>query len=93
MAIHEARLIIVEGGQLLDATTMASLALLLSSARVTKMLKMLGPEVRVVATKAMAIKAMVIVMVAIMGRPVVGPKLWMPMSIRDIGLVFLKGIN
>ena len=34
-----------------------------------------GPKVRVVATKAMAIKALVVAMVGFMGRPTVGPML------------------
>ena len=46
----------VEGDQLLDATIVASLAILLSSAGATHMHKMPGPEVRVVVTKAMAIR-------------------------------------
>ena len=55
MAINKASLIMGEGNQLLDATILASLAILLSSAGVTHMHKMLGPKVRVMATKAMAI--------------------------------------
>ena len=35
--------------------------------------KMLEPEVKVVATKAMAIRAVVIVMVVVVGRPMVEP--------------------
>ena len=93
MAINEASLIMVEGDQLLDATIVASLAILLSSSGVTHMHKMLGPEVRVVVTKAMAIRAMVVVMVMVMGRPMVEPMPWMPMSSRGIRLVSLKGIN
>ena len=63
MAINKANLIIVKGNQLLDATIVASLAISLSSAGVTHMHKMLGPEVKIMATKAMAIRAMIIVMV------------------------------
>ena len=48
MAIDKGSLIIVEDDQLLDANTVASLAILLSSSGVTKMPKMLGPEVRVI---------------------------------------------
>ena len=68
-------MIVVKGDQLLDATIVASLAILLSSNGVTHMHKMLGPEIRVMATKAMAIRAVVIVMVVIVvvGRPVVEP--------------------
>ena len=51
------------------------------------------PEARVMATKAMAIRAMFIVMVMIMGRPMVGPMLWLPMSSRGIQLILFKGIN
>ena len=47
----QASLIVVKCNQLLDATIVASLAILLSSAEVTHMHKMLGPEVRVMATK------------------------------------------
>ena len=72
MAINKASLIMVEGDQLLDATIVASLAIFLSSAGVTYMHKMLGPKVRVVVTKAMAIRAMVVVvMVMVVGRPMV----------------------
>ena len=74
----------VKGDQLPDATTVASLAILLSSARVTLMHKMPGPEVRDMATKAMAIRAMVMVMVMVMGRPLVEPMPWMPMSSRGV---------
>ena len=83
----------VEGDQLLDATIVASLAILLSSAGVTHMPKMPGPKVRVVATKAVAIRAMVRVGIADVGRPMVEPMPWMPMSSRGIQLVSLKGIN
>ena len=90
MAINEASLIIVEGNQLLDATTVVSLAILLSSAGVTHMHKMPGPEVRAMVTKAMAIKAMVVVMVIVVGRLMAEPMPWMPMSSRGIRLVSLK---
>ena len=83
----------VEGSQLLDATIVASLAISLSSARVTHIYKMLGPEVRVVVTKAMAIRLMVVVMVMVMGRPMVKPMLWIPMNNRGMRLVSLKGSN
>ena len=46
------------------------------------MYKMLGPEVRVVVTKAVATRAVVVVMVVVMGRLVVEPMLWIPMSSR-----------
>ena len=52
--------------------------------------KMLGPRVKVVATKAMAIKAVVEVMVMVMGRPMVGPMPWMPVSSRGIYLISLR---
>ena len=93
VAINKASLIMVEGDQLLDVTIVESLTILLSSARVTHMHKMLGPKVRVVVTKAMAIRAMVMGIVMVMGRPVVEPMPRMPMSSRGIGLVSLKGIN
>ena len=73
MAINEDSLIMVEGNQLLDSTIVASLAILLSSAGVTHMHQMLGPEVGVVATKAVAIRAVVMVMVVVVGRPMVEP--------------------
>ena len=55
--------------------------------------KMPGPKVSVMATEAVAIRAMVIVIVVVMSRPMVEPMLWMPMSGRGIRLVSLKGIN
>ena len=55
--------------------------------------KMPGPEVRVIAAKAIAIRAMVIVLLMVVGRLIVKPMPWMPMSSRGIGLVSLKGIN
>ena len=72
---------------------MASLAILLSSTVVTNMHKMPGSEVRVMATKAVAIRAMVVVMVVVVGRPMAEPISWMPMSSRDIQFVSLKGTN
>ena len=80
MTIDEVSLIMVKGNQLLDATIMASLAILLSSAGVTHMHKMLGPKIRVVATNAIAIKVVVMVVVIVMGRPVAKPMPWMPMD-------------
>ena len=73
-----------KGNQLLDATIVASLAISLSSAGVTNMHKMLGPEVGVMATKAMAIRAMVLIMVIAMVRPMVEHMPWMQMSSRGI---------
>ena len=93
MAINKASLIVVKANQLLDATIVASLAILLSSARASHMHKMPGPEVRVVVTKTMVIRAMVLLMVMVVSRPVVEPMPWMPMSSRGIRLVSLKGIN
>ena len=95
MAINEASLIMVKGNQLLYATIVASLAISLSSARVTLMHKMPGREFRVMVTKYVAIRAMVVVMVMVMGRPVVEPMPWMPTSSRGRGirLVSLKGIS
>ena len=46
--------------------------------------KVTGHEVRVMATKAVAIKVVVMVMIMVMGRPMVGPMLWMPMSSKGI---------
>ena len=84
MAINKARLIVVKGDQLLDATIVASLAILLSSAGVIHMYKMPGPEVRVMVTKAVASRVMVLVMVVVVGRPMVEPMPWMPMRSRGI---------
>ena len=56
-------------GPYTDATTVASLAISQNSARVTQMLTMPGPEVRVMATKAVAIKALVVAIVRFKGRP------------------------
>ena len=93
MAIIEARLIMVEGNQLLDAIIVTSLAIFLSSAGATHMHKTLGPEVRAMVIKAVVIRAVVVVMVVVMGRPMVEPMPWMPMSSRGIQLVSLKWIN
>ena len=93
MTINKASLIVLKGNQLLDATIAVSLAILISSAGVTHMHKILGPKVRVMATKAMAIRAMVVVLVMVIGRPVVKPMPWMLKSSRGIQLVSLKGIN
>ena len=53
------------------------------------MYKMLGPEVRVMVTNSVAIRAMVIFMVVVMDRPMP----WMPMSSKVRRHVSLKGIN
>ena len=55
--------------------------------------KILGPKVKVIATKAVAIKAIIMVMVMVVGRPVVGLMLWMPKSSKGTQLISLKGIN
>ena len=57
------------------------------------MLKMLVPKVTVMATKAITIKPMVVAMVRVIGRPMVGPIVWMPISSKGICLIPLKGIN
>ena len=44
-------------------------------------------------TKAMAIRAMVMLMVMVMGRPVVEAMPWIPMSSRVMRLISLKRIN
>ena len=84
MAINEASLIVVKGDQLPDSTTVASLATSLSGARVTQMHTMSGPKVSIMATKAMVIMSMVIVIVVVMSRPMVGPMPYMPMASRGI---------
>ena len=66
---------------------------MLRSAAEIQMPKMLGPEARVLVTKAMAIRAVVIVMVLVIGNPVIGPMPWMPMSSKGIQLISLQGIN
>ena len=73
LTINEASLIMAKGDQLLDATIVASLAILLSSSGVTHTHKMPGPKVRVIAIKSIAIRAVVVVMVMVMGRPVAKP--------------------
>ena len=93
MAINKATPIVVKGDQLLDATIVASLAISLSGAGVTHMHKMLGPKVRAIVSKAVAIRAVIMVMVMVIGRLVSEDMLWMPMSSRGIRLVSLKGIN
>ena len=50
MAINEFGLVLIERNQLPNATTVASLTISLSSSGVTQKHKMLGPEVRVMAT-------------------------------------------
>ena len=57
------------------------------------MTTMLGPKVRIVAIKAMAIKGVVVAMVGVEVRAVVGPIPWMGMSSRPLLLISLKGIN
>ena len=93
VAINKTSLIVVKGNQLLDTTIVASLAILLSSAGITHIHKLPAPEVRVMVTKAVAIKAMVMVMVVVVGRSVVRPMPCMPMSSRVMRLVSSKGIN
>ena len=88
-----ASLIVVKGNQPLDATIVATLAIVLSSAGVTHMYKMPGPEVRVMITTAVAIRAMIVALFVVVGRFVVAPMPWIPMSTRGIGLVSLKQIN
>ena len=67
MTIDKASLIVIKGDQLPNASTVVSLTILLSSAGVTQMPKMLGSNVRAMATKAIAIRAVVIVMVEVFG--------------------------
>ena len=93
MAINKASIIMVEGNQLPDATTMASLAIFLSTAGVTQMPKMQGPKARVITTKAMATRTMVLALLGVMGRSMVGPMPWMPMRHRGMQLISLKAIN
>ena len=45
------------------------------------------------ATKAMAIRAIIVAMIRLMGRFVLGPMPWMPMSSRGIQLIPLRGAN
>ena len=77
-------LIIVEANQLLDASTLASLTILLNGASKNPMLKMPGSEVRIVATKPIAIKTRVIAMLRVMGRTIFRPMLWISMISRGI---------
>ena len=42
---------------------------------------------------AMAIKAMVVAMVRVMGRPMVEPMPWIPMISRGMSLISIRGIN
>ena len=44
-------------------------------------------------TKAVAIRAVVMVIVVVVGRPMVEPMPWMPMSSRGMRVVSLKWIN
>ena len=74
----------VKGDQLLDATIVVSLAISLGNAGVTQTPRVPGPKVRIMVIQAVAIKDMVMAMVVVMGRPMVGPMLWMPMNIRVI---------
>ena len=50
--------------------------------------KIPGPKVRVI-----AIKTVVVVMLMVIGRPMVRPMPWMPISSRAFQLTSLKGIN
>ena len=45
------------------------------------------------ANKAVAIKAVVVAMLGVIGRTMLGPMPWMPMSSRCILHINLKGIN
>ena len=83
----------VKSDHLPGATTVASLTILLSSAGVMQMHGMQGPEVRVVPAKAMTIRAVLIVVVIVMGRPMVRSMPRMLMSGRGTPLVSLKGIK
>ena len=73
MAINKGSLIVVKGNQLLDATIVAVLVILISSAGVPHTHKMPGSKVRVMVTKTVAIRVMVAVMVLVMGKPMVEP--------------------
>ena len=84
VAINEASFIVAEVDQLLDATIVASLAILLSSSVVTHMHKTPGPKIRVMVTMIMAIKNMVVVMVKVMGKSMVKPMPQMPTNSRGI---------
>ena len=91
MAINKAGLLAVEVNELPDDTIVASLGISLSSAGVSLMLKILGPEVRVIAPKAMAIKAISMAIIRIIGRPVIGPMPWMLMSSNGSKHIPLRG--
>ena len=54
---------------------------------------MSGPKLRVVVTKAVTIRTVVVVLVMVVGRLIVEPIPWMPMSNKGIQLFSLKGIN
>ena len=71
LAIDRANLIVVEAYQLPDATTVASLAIVQSCAKVTLMPKTPRLEVRVMA-KAIDLKAMVVAVVRVIGRERLG---------------------
>ena len=75
MAMNEASLNAIESNQLTDAATVASLAILLNSSGESQMHRILAPEVRVRATKARATRAIVVVMVMVMGKPMIRPML------------------
>ena len=77
-------MIVGKGDQLLYATIVASLAILLSSSIGTHMHKTPGPKLRVMVTMIMAIKNMVVVMVKVMGKPMVKPMPQMPTNSRGI---------
>ena len=77
MAVNNASLIVIEGIQLLDATTLASLAIAPRSAGATQVPRIL--EVR-----AMATNTVVMVMVMVIGRSVVVPMPLIPISSRSI---------
>ena len=64
MAINKASLIIVKGNWLPNATFVESLAIFHSV--VVTLFFLLGPEVRFIVTKAIAIKAMVVTMIRAM---------------------------
>ena len=69
----------LEANQLPDATIVADLQY---NAGITQMLKILGPEVGTMVNKTIAIRAMVLALIQVMGRPMVEFKPWMPISIR-----------
>ena len=55
--------------------------------------KTLGLEVRLVTPKAIPIKAEVVAIVRVMGRPMLRPISWIPTRSRGIQPISLKGIN